>query len=523
MTYDVIVAGAGPVGLMLASELSLAGIRPLVLERLAEISLEPKANGLVGQVVPMMDRRGLSEALSGIPGPPQPNSAYFMFGALALDLSLLERSPVYNMAVPQPGIVAVLRDRAVELGVEIRWGTEIVGLAQDDDGVTVDISDTTGAHQLRARYLVGADGAHSLVRKMSGIDFPGISYDRTTGRTAHATVPADWLDPATGALRVPGYGPIRPFLPVRTEHGGFVYAPLPGNVPLINTTEWDQPEPAEPMSLAELRASVNRILGADIPIGPPRGPGPHLLRRLIGGNTRMADRFRDRRVLLAGDAAHVLVFGGGPGLNLGLQDAINLGWKLAAEINGAAPAGLLDTYDAERRAAASRSVVSAQAQAAILAPGADVTALRELFAELLTDRHTVQRLAGLIAGSDVRYDMGDPQPHPLVGYCAPELELRTASGTVRLAELTRTARPLLLDLTEDGALAAALPEWRDRVDIVAARTPGETTLGALLLRPDCYIAWASASPQPSGTELDTLRTALTRWFGAASRTATPVG
>ncbi|WP_405137115.1 FAD-dependent monooxygenase [Nocardia sp. NBC_01388] len=523
MTYDVIVAGAGPVGLMLASELSLAGIRPLVLERLTAPSLEPKANGLVGQVVPMMDRRGLSEALSGFAGAPQPNSAYFMFGALALDLSLLEHSPVYNMAAPQPRIVSVLRDRAVELGVEIRWGTAISGLEQDCDGVTVDVSDSGGTHRLRARYLVGADGGHSLVRKMSGIDFPGISYDRTTGRTAHATVPADWLDPVTGALRVPGYGPILPFLPVRTERGGFVYAPLPGNAPLINTTEWDQPEPAEPMSLEEVRASVNRVLGADIPIGPPPGPGPHLLRRLIGGNTRLAERFRDRRVLLAGDAAHVLVFGGGPGLNLGLQDAINLGWKLAAEINGDAPAGLLDTYDTERRAAASRSVVSAQAQAAVLAPGADVTALREVFAELLTDRQTVQRLADLIAGSDVRYDMGDPHPHPLVGYCAPELELHTGAGTVRLAELTRTARPLLLDLTEEGALADALPEWRDRVDIVAARTSGEASPRALLLRPDCYIAWASASARPGDTELDTLRTALTRWFGAASRSATPVG
>ncbi|MBT2228559.1 FAD-dependent oxidoreductase [Nonomuraea sp. NEAU-A123] len=513
MITDVVIAGGGPNGLMLACELSLAGVRPIVLERLPEPSKEPKANGLLGQVVKMVDRRGLYERLSGSPHPPQPNSAYFMFGAMGLNLSLLEDSPIYALPVPQHRIVQVLQERAIELGVEIRRGHEVVGLSQDDDTVTVDVASPDGAYQLQARYLVGADGAHSTTRKLAGIEFPGITYDRMTVRSAHATIPTDWVDPVTGALNVPGYGAVLPFLPHRTEHGGFSYAPMPGHPPLVTTTERDQPATDAPMSLEELRASVRRVLGVDVPLGPPDGEGPHALRRLSGGNTRVAERFADGRVFLIGDAAHVYsATGGGPGLNLGLQDAINLGWKLAAELRGSAPPGLLDSYDTERRSAAQRMVMNARAQSALIAPGSDVTGLRDLFTELLRDPDTVQRLAELTAGADVHYDMGEPEAHPLTGRFAPDMELRTPAGPVRLAELTRTARPLLLDLTEDTSLAETLAPWQDHVDIVTARpqTPAPT---ALLLRPDCYVAWASASPQPEPAELEALRAALQRWFG----------
>ncbi|TDC80444.1 FAD-dependent oxidoreductase [Streptomyces hainanensis] len=514
MITDVVIAGGGPNGLMLACELSLAGVRPVVLERLPEPGEEPKANGLLGQVVRMVDHRGLHERLGG-QAPPLPNTRYFMFAAMGLNLGLLPASPLYGLAVPQRQVVRVLEERAAELGVEIRRGHRLVGLTQDDDAVTVDVTAPDGDYRLGARALVGADGAHSATRKLAGIGFPGVSYDRRTNRTAHVTIPADLVDPTTGALTVPGRDPVPPFLPLRTDHGGFSYAPFPGHPPLISTTEWDQPETDGPMSLDELRASVRRVLGADLPLDPPVGEEHPVLRRLTSGHTRVADRFRDGRVFLVGDAAHVYAEGGGPGLNLGLQDAVNLGWKLAATLRGDAPAGLLDSYETERRQAADRMVTNARAQSALSAPGGDVTALRELFTELLGQRDVVHHLAELLAGADVRYDMGVAEPHPAVGRFAPEAELDTPTGTVRLAELTRGARPLLLDLTGNGAVAAALAEWKDRVDLVTARpgTPAPA-FTALLLRPDCYVAWATDAPHPDPAELASLRETARRWLGA---------
>lgn len=512
---DVVIVGAGPTGLMLACELRLAGIRVVVLERSAGLSEEPKANGLLGQVVRMVDQRGLYERLAGADGPPAPNASYFMFAALPLDLSLLDDSPIHALAVTQPRIVAVLAERAAELGVEIRHGHALVGAEQDDDGVRVEATAPGGAsHRLRARYLVGADGAHSATRKLAGIAFPGVTYDRTTVRTAHATLPADRIDPASGALIVPGHGPVLPFLPIRTEHGGFSYAPLPGGPPLISTTEWDQPEREEAMSLTELEESVRRVLGAELPLAPPDGDGPHVLRRLSGGNTRIAERFRDGRVFLVGDAAHIYgATGGGPGLNLGLADALNLGWKLAAAIRGDAGPALLDSYESERRPAAERMSVSAQAQAALIAPGGDVTALRQLFGELLGDPPAVRRLADAIAGTDVRYEMGAERPAPLVGRLAPDFAVETADGTARLAKLTRTARPLLIDLTESGTLRESVAAWREEVDVVTGRAAaGEPIATGLLLRPDCYVAWASTAPDPRPAEREELRAAARRWL-----------
>jgi hypothetical protein len=390
------------------------------------------------------------------------------------------------------------------------------------------VANAEGVHELRTRFAVGAEGAHSLTRKLTGIDFPGVHHDRMTVRSAHVTLPPGWVDPDTGALNIPGYGPVPAFLPHRTEHGGFSYAPLPGQPPLLTTTEWDQPELVEDLTLAELSDSIHRVLGVEVRLESPGGPEPHVLRRMKGGHTRVATRYADRRVFLIGDAAHVFgATGGGPGLNLGLQDAVNLGWKLASVVHGEAPMGLLDSYEIERRAAAERMVTNVRAQAALIAPGSDVTGLRDLFSELLGDPAVVSRLAHLTAGSDVHYDMGQTARHPLAGRFSPELTVQTESGPARLAELTRTARPLVVDMTPTGAFAEALSAWRGRVDIVRAEPlkssssialPSETDdepPSGLLLRPDCYVAWASSTDQPDSAEVNSLRDTVTRWFGAA--------
>ncbi|MFI9639296.1 FAD-dependent monooxygenase [Micromonospora sp. NPDC051925] len=514
---DVVIVGAGPNGLMLAAELALAGVRPVVCERLSAPTTEQRANGLVGQVVRMLDRRGLYQRLGDDPGPPQPEPG-FVFGALPLDLRAVADNPLHLLQVPQRQLARVLAERAAELGVQVRRGCEVTGLTQGADAVRVELSDGT---TLSCRYLVGADGGHSVVRRLAGIGFPGVSTDRTVSRTAQVSLPEDLVDPETGGLVVPGYGTIAPFRHTRTEHGLIAWAPFAGRPSTLTTIEWpDSTRFDGPLTLAEMRASVARVLGADIPLGPPAGAGPHLLRRLVGGNTRLAERYRTGRVLLLGDAAHVHSAIGGPGLNLGLQDAVNLGWKLAAQVHGWAPEGMLDSYETERQPVARRVTMSTQAQSALISPGSEITALRVLLGELLARPENAAHVAALLAGADTHYEMGGPGG-PLVGRWAPDLVLHTDAGPVRLAELARPARALLLDPT--GTLGPVAEPWRDRADVVTGkvdlgtgradaaggqRDGGGTT--ALLLRPDCYVAWQSTV---DGSDEDWLRAALTRWFG----------
>jgi 2-polyprenyl-6-methoxyphenol hydroxylase-like FAD-dependent oxidoreductase len=479
---------------MLACELALAGVRPLVLEQRTAPSTEQRANGMVGQVIRLLDRRGLYERLVGNTDPPTPTPG-FMFAAFPLPLHELAHNPVYSVLVPQRKLEAMLAERAEELGVEIRGGHSLTGLAQKDDLVAIDVDGPNGAYRLETRYLVGADGGKSITRKLAGIDFPGVTSDNTVSRTAHVTVPAELKDPVTGGLRVPGYGTIPPFMHHRTERGLIAYAPFPNGPTMLSVNTRDIPEPDAPFTIAELEQALEHVLGVKVPLGPPDGDGPHLLRRLSGGNTRLADRYREGRVLLVGDAAHVHSAIGGPGLNLGLQDAVNLGWKLAATVRGWAPDGLLDTYESERRPAGLRVTMHTQAQSVLIGPGPEVTALRALFGELLQEPAVLQHIADLIAGSDIRY--GPSPASPLIGAFVPDLGTETRSG-----------RPLLVDNT--GTLTAIAAEWGDRVDVVSAPVEGAT---ALLVRPDCYVAWASDDSAP---DISAARAALTRWFGMPS-------
>ena len=481
---DVVIAGGGPNGLMLACELALVGVRPLVLEqRPAGEITQNRANGVVGQAVSMLDQRGLYERLAGIGGPPEPVPDH-PFAAFRIDQRGLPYRPAYSLPVPQHRLEQVLAERAAELGVEVRRGAEVTGLAQDEESVTVAVR---GQEPVEASYAVGADGSRSVVREALGIDFPVVARDESLWRWGRVSVPPE-MTGADRSLIVPGLGAVAPLDSLRTTRGVVTWGPHRGNDPILITREWDQPE-GEEASLDNLRASASRVLGTDVPLGPPLTAGPDTMRTHPGWDSRIAARYREGRVLLLGDAAHVHPPMGGPGLNLGLLDAFNLGWKLAAEVQGHAPEGLLDTYESERRPAADRVIVQVATQSALLGPGAQVTALRQVFAELLTLPGTRQHILGLVAGSDVGYEMGNATG-PLVGRRAPDLP--------GLRELTRAGRPLLLDPT--GTLTAG--RWEQQVDVV----PAEGLDSALLLRPDCYVAW-------QGTTSDGLDEALARWFG----------
>lgn len=497
---DIVISGAGPNGLMLACELALAGIRPVVLDALPGPSAEPKANGLVGQVVRMLDMRGLYRAFTGDDNPPQPSPGW-IFAAMTLNFASVPDNPMYAMLMPQPKLVRLLEKRARDLGVDLRWGHELVDLQPGPESVALTVSSPEREYRIAAGYLVGADGGRSPVRKAVGIDFPGTTLD-LVGRLAHVHIPAE-LRRTDGGIDIPGFGRLG-FGHTRLDTGGVIYAEFELGRSLFGTLEFAPPVEDVPMSLAELRASARRVLGVDAPFEEPKDAGPHALRRINGQNTRLAEHFRDGRVLLLGDAAHVHSAMGGPGLNLGLQDAMNLGWKLAAHTNGWAPPELLDTYESERRPVGERVMMHSQAQTALMLPGPEVASLRTLLGELFTIPDAAEHMARLLAGNDVRYDVGDD--HPLSGWPVPELVLDDGR---RVTELLHDARPVLLVL--DGSDTDAVRGWADRVDIVSAST-ADRSAAALLIRPDGYVAWASDTF--GAAEHESLRTALRRWFGS---------
>jgi 2-polyprenyl-6-methoxyphenol hydroxylase-like FAD-dependent oxidoreductase len=517
---DVVIAGAGPNGLMLAGELGLAGIRPVVLEPLSGPNPQRRANGITGQAVRLLDHRGLYTVLAGTPDPPEP-SPWAMFAAMALDLTKVPDAQQYMFPVQQPRLVQMLAERVRDQGADLRWGHRLAGFEQHADGVIVHVDGPDGSYDVPAKYLVGADGGTGQTRKLAGIDFPGMTSHDAVARMAFGVVPPDdWVDPVTGALDIPGWGRVPPTPFYRAERGVFACRQLGGRSMLItleldrsaHEDPFDDDEDDTPVSLPEIEASVKRVLGVDVPLRPVSPDAPLDLRRFYGINSRIASRYRSGRVFLIGDAAHVHSPLGGPGLNLGLQDAVNLGWKMAAVVSNGADPALLDTYPAERRPAAERVVMHSRSQLALVRPGTEVTALRELFAELLEDPGNVRRISDLLSGNDNRYDMG-ADAHPLAGRWVPDFAVAGGGVTRRVAELARTGRPLLIDLTENGCVAAATADVAERITVAAGRPIGDVPATALLVRPDGYVAWASSATEP---EVDDLRGVLRRWFGIAT-------
>ncbi|MGW0801646.1 FAD-dependent monooxygenase [Nonomuraea sp. NPDC002799] len=479
---DVVIVGAGPVGLMLACELGLAGVRPIVLEKRSTPSEMPKANGLGGQIVELLDHRGLLErfsAGSGFSG----RAPGFPFGSVALRFDGLDDMALRLLLIQQPRLERLLAERAAELGAEIRRGCEVTALAQDENGVTLTLANPRpgdGRGEVRARYVVGCDGGRSRVRELAGIAFPGTTDDevmRLGHFKAEGTV-SPFESPLPEDLR-PGWN--------RTPHGRLLLTSLHQGVLIAGVREKGEAQEG-PVTAADFGAAVRRVLGRDLQLGEP------IWLSSTAAQARLAERYRAGRVFLAGDAAHLFP-AGGSSLNVGMTDAANLGWKLAAGLRGLAPDGLLDTYESERWPVGERTLMQTRAQAAIdRVDGADGEALRALLTEVFAYEQPARHLAALLRDADIRYAGG--AGHPLVGRFLPELP---PAGGRRVAGLLREGRPVLLDF---GGGAVLDDDWIDVVAVHSEDPPAD----ALLIRPDGYIAWA-------GTE--GLADAARKWFRAS--------
>ncbi|WP_310376400.1 rifampin monooxygenase [Catenuloplanes atrovinosus] len=467
---DVIVAGGGPTGMMLAAELRLHGVRVVVLERDAEPSPIVRSLGLHARSIEILDQRGILDRFLA-QGTRHPLGGFFA-GIRKPAPERLDTAHGYVLGLPQPITDRLLTEWAASLGAEIRRGCEVRGLSQDESGVDVEVG---SGERLRARFVVGCDGGHSTVRKLLGIGFPGepSRVDTLIGEM-EVTASADEIAVANEEVR-------------RTQLR-FGLMPLAGGGYRIGVPA-DGVSASAP-SLEDFKEQLRAVAGTDFGAHSPRW-----LSR-FGDATRLADRYRAGRVLLAGDAAHVHPPAGGQGLNLGLQDAHNLGWKLAATVRGWAPDGLLDSYGSERRPVAADVLDNTRAQLTLMSLEPGPLAVRRLVAELMDFPEVSRFLTEKITALGVRYDVGGG--HPLAGRHLRDVRL----GRGRLYELMRDGRGLLLDRT--GRLSAA--GWDDRVDHVVDGSD-ELDAPAVLLRPDGHVAWA-------GDDQAELRERLTRWFGA---------
>ncbi|KAB1905789.1 rifampin monooxygenase [Micromonospora sp. AMSO31t] len=470
-TFDVIIAGCGPTGAMLAAELRLHDVRVLVLEKETEPASFVRIVGLHIRSIELMAMRGLLERVRAR-GRQRPAGAYFA----AIDKPApegLDSAYAYLLGIPQPVIVDLLERHAIDLGAQVRHGGAVVGLAQDDDGVTVELA---GGEQVRSRYLVGCDGARSTVRKLLGVGFPG---EPTRTETLMGEM-AVGVPPEEIAARV---------AEVRETDKRFSLGPAGVGLYRLVVPAAGVSDRAAPPTLEDFRRQLRAVAGTDFGVHSPRW-----LSR-FGDATRLADRYRVGRVLLAGDAAHIHPPIGGQGLNLGVQDAVNLGWKLAAQIHGWAPEHLLDTYQAERRPVAEDVLDNTRAQLALLSGEPGARAVRRLLTELMDFDEVNRHLTEKISGIGIRYDFGDGPD--LLGRRLPDIDVKQG----RLYGLLHRGRGLLLDRTERLTVGG----WSDRVDHLGDPTAALDAPG-VLLRPDGHVAWI-------GDDQQDLDVHLARWFG----------
>jgi 2-polyprenyl-6-methoxyphenol hydroxylase-like FAD-dependent oxidoreductase len=502
--HAVVIVGAGPTGLMLGGELALAGVDVVIVERRASQELiGSRAGGLHARTIEVLDQRGIADRFLS-----QGQVAQVAgFASIRLDISDFPTRHPYGLGLWQSRIEQIMAEWVGELRVPIHRGREVTGFTQDESGVSVDLAD---GQRLRAEYLVGCDGGRSLIRKLAGIDFQGWDPTVSCLTAGVEMVEQPELGIRHDAMGTHAFGR----LGYEVRNGEVVFKE--GGLITVMVTErhvGPTGSTSEP-TLRDLSEALIAVYGTDYGVH-----NPAWISRFTD-MTRQAAAYRERRALLAGDAAHVHFPVGGQGLNIGLQDAVNLGWKLAQVVKRISPESLLETYHSERHPVAARVLQNTMAQVALRRPDDRTKALREIVAELLRMVEPRKRLAGMMSGLDIHYPLGEG--HPLLGRRMPDLDLITADGPVRLFALLHRARPVLLNLGEPGSLNIA--PWAERVQSIHAQYAGPWELPvigvipgptAVLIRPDGYVAWVGDQNHLG------LADALTTWFGPVIPAASP--